>query len=511
MKYYALLFGLLITKIVSAQYDTTYTAKDSAVIRGHIKNNKADFWELNRVKYVGFETIAIPIDGQGNFSKRIRVESLYDDIGISFDDDAYATLFIGKGDTLTMNWDANAMFSSIKIEGKNTFATNFYNSILHHPIQDRLSKLEEVFSADPRLKTTNRVPDSLRLLAVQQQGARLNGSFNKEMDALLSLENKTDTMLNPLITKRMIDIYYAYAKSALRNISMSNPPSLFLTAENLAKYRRFIHPYNRNLFYSRGLFRAESEIYFECSALYRKFLYDYIRFQTPISYTETLANHERPYFNPTQKEYYLGLAVLRSYEIRDWFISSSILNGFSTYKFEDVAAVYEDFKGKIKLPYYRDTLAVFVHNVQRLKPGNPAPDFTLKDENGKSVSLSDFKGNVVYIDFWGVYCGPCIYDIRNDIPQVHKKYKDKKVVFLNVCVDADVTLWKKNLQKLNLDGVNLLDVWEDKNASPALYGVNAIPHYALIGKDGKIISPNGPRPGWQQDELFKAIDKALKD
>src|SRR3546814_3113417 len=71
-------------------------------------------------------------------------------------------------------------------------------------------------------------------------------------------------------------------------------------------------------------------------------------------------------------------------------------------------------------------------------------------------SLADFKGKVVYIDFWGVYCGPCIYDIQHYVPQIHEHYKDKDVVFINICVDVGETQWKAALKKHNLHGINLI-------------------------------------------------------
>jgi thiol-disulfide isomerase/thioredoxin len=118
--------------------------------------------------------------------------------------------------------------------------------------------------------------------------------------------------------------------------------------------------------------------------------------------------------------------------------------------------------------------------------------FTLKNDKGQSVSLSDFKGKVVYIDFWGVGCGPCIYDIKNHVPKLHEHYKNKDVVFLNICVDSKDKEWKEALEKHKLDGVNMIaEGWTNHPVCKA-YNVSGIPHYILIDKNGKMVNNNAP-------------------
>ena len=70
--------------------------------------------------------------------------------------------------------------------------------------------------------------------------------------------------------------------------------------------------------------------------------------------------------------------------------------------------------------------------------------------------MNDFRGKVVYIDFWGVYCGPCRAHFENAIPKMHEKYKDTDLVFLNICVDVNEIGWKKGIEELQVKGINLL-------------------------------------------------------
>lgn len=130
---------------------------------------------------------------------------------------------------------------------------------------------------------------------------------------------------------------------------------------------------------------------------------------------------------------------------------------------------------------------------KNLKPGLKAPEFSLLNDKRKTVSLGDFKGKVVYIDFWGVGCGPCIYDIENFETKLHEHYKDKDVVFINVCVDSGEKAWKSAIKEYKLTGVNLIAEGWTKNPVCKTYGVNGIPHYVIINKDGTMANNNAPR------------------
>ncbi len=255
----------------------------------------------------------------------------------------------------------------------------------------------------------------------------------------------------------------------------------------------------------------ESEEYFKKSSKYRDFIFDYIRFKQPFNswgVRGSVTPENSMPFAPAWKDYYSGLAAFHIYELRDWYVTKSIMEDFSYYSFQDACDVYKDFAPKIKTAFYADTLKAYYSNIQRLKPGSPAPLFNLKDENGKMVSLASFKGKAVYIDFWGVGCGPCIYDITNNVPALHEKYKDKDIVFINICVDSDEKEWKASLKKLNLNGVNLLAQGWTKNPTVSAYNITGIPHYYLLNNEGKIVNNNCERPS--DDGLHEQLDKLLK-
>ena len=117
------------------------------------------------------------------------------------------------------------------------------------------------------------------------------------------------------------------------------------------------------------------------------------------------------------------------------------------------------------------------------KERKTAPDFALKDSDGKVVHLSDYKGKVVLLDFWATWCGPC----KLEIPwfmDLQRKNKDRGFEVLGVSMDDEG--WEVVKPFLNDLKVNYRVVMGNDTTAQTYGGVDALPTTFLIDKTGKI-------------------------
>ena len=125
-----------------------------------------------------------------------------------------------------------------------------------------------------------------------------------------------------------------------------------------------------------------------------------------------------------------------------------------------------------------------------------APDFTLQSRDGREVSLSDLRGDVVMINFWATWCGPC----RQEMPHLealHQRYSDLGFTLLGVNVEENSRLSDEFLAETP---VSFSILFDPKNGVSDLYDVVAMPSTVLVDRKGNMrFIHHGYKPGYENE------------
>lgn len=154
-------------------------------------------------------------------------------------------------------------------------------------------------------------------------------------------------------------------------------------------------------------------------------------------------------------------------------------------------------------PYVKD-LDQIINTLENVQIGKKAPEFSLPDTAGVNISLSDFRGKYVLLDFWASWCPPC----RKENPNVVKAFqdfKDKNFTVVGISLDNNKEKWLKAIHDDNLMWTHVSDLKLWDSEVPALYGVRGIPSNVLLDPDGVIIARN-----ITGEELHNKLKEVLK-
>lgn len=157
-----------------------------------------------------------------------------------------------------------------------------------------------------------------------------------------------------------------------------------------------------------------------------------------------------------------------------------------SYEYNEARAMVARFVADLRTDYYYKDVVTRLDKISNVLNGKPAPAFQLKDTLGNTISLRDFKGKWVVLDFWASWCGPC----RAENPELVKLYQEVKaadVVFMGISLDHDKAAWKKAVQQDGLNWIHASDLKGWKSEMCKKYAVEAVPHKFLINPQGDIV------------------------
>jgi thiol-disulfide isomerase/thioredoxin len=188
---------------------------------------------------------------------------------------------------------------------------------------------------------------------------------------------------------------------------------------------------------------------------------------------------------------------------------------FSSMSLDSAKQVYNAFNDELKNTPEAKELMDHIKQIEAGSPGAVAPLFTKTDIHGKSLSLADFKGKYVMLDFWASWCVPCRKSNPHMI-ELYNKYKSKgfdvigiadddgKVAVWNAAVAQDkVGIWHNVMRGLDWDMIR--KKIPNPNDLDEQYGIASIPTKILIGPDGKILGRYGDSQGGTEEDMDKML------
>ena len=124
-------------------------------------------------------------------------------------------------------------------------------------------------------------------------------------------------------------------------------------------------------------------------------------------------------------------------------------------------------------------------------------------DSARKVTLSQFKGQVVVLNFWATWCPPCVEEMPS-LVQMQQKMKDKGITVLAISVDVDDGAYKKFLQDHN---VNLLSVRDADQKSSDLYGTFKFPETYIIDRNGVVRRKFIGAVDWTEPDVIEYLEK----
>jgi peroxiredoxin len=146
--------------------------------------------------------------------------------------------------------------------------------------------------------------------------------------------------------------------------------------------------------------------------------------------------------------------------------------------------------------------------IQSIQTHQKTPNFRLEDLEGKKMGLKDFKGKVVFLNFWATWCSPCKEEMPS-IERLQQKFREKDFIFLTISVDYE---GRKSVKEfINKKNYTFLVLLDPKCEILDLYKVQRIPTTFIIDKTGKIMGQaTGPRD-WNSPEAILLLNSLIEN
>ena len=144
--------------------------------------------------------------------------------------------------------------------------------------------------------------------------------------------------------------------------------------------------------------------------------------------------------------------------------------------------------------------------MSKVPSGSSATNFTLMSAHGQDISLTDYRGKFVLINFWATWCPPCVKEMPA-LNSLHSKLKNQGLRVVAVHAGPALATVKKFLKDNPVD----FDVVIDKNMSLSNWQVSGLPTTFLVNPDGKLIYKATGERDWDSEEMISFLKAVMKE
>jgi thiol-disulfide isomerase/thioredoxin len=410
----------------------------------------------------------------------------YDEDGtfhISFDAEEAATyflragvgnfrLFLSPGDSVYVTADGENFKTTLHLEGTHAAESTYLNQ-QNDFYTEELGDMFELMGL-PKDEYMEK-----KYYHFTQQRQRLEALKSAEkLNSIFLLDQEAYLDYHPLYLDLQYPLYHAYAKGISKD-SVDFPVEE--TKATLAK----VNLERADLMHSRMYrFVIERLVNDRASEMRKQ--------------DSSLINDARGFEKAT---FMAAEELLKNQAVKDHFMFNYIKSNMDYMGPVYVKDAYDQFLAENNSPKLVDKLQKAKEKWDPILPGKEIPDFSFINVEGDSVKLSDLRGNLVYIDIWATWCGPCIAE-HPHWDELRASYKDKDVAFLALSIDDSKEPWEKMVKSKKMEGLQWFaeNAWKSEIARHFM--VNAIPRFLLLDKEGKIIDPSADRPSGKINEVL---------
>ena len=462
MKFSILLLGMIMPFFLHAC--EREDKQDYFIISGKIMKYK-DNMKIGLKKQVRFDFIN-NIEPDGTFS-----DTIYSNFGrYHFVHDSFRLpLYVGKGYNVHVVYDAENIDQTLLVTGSGAEIVHYF------------------LAKEKQMSLFKRVNELSSLSEVD---------FKREMNRLknekINFLDNFEKLPNAFKRKERNDIHYNYLGC------------LDYYAKSIEKKRenKEVLDISENFFKERRALTYDNEEDFQYSDIYINMVFGYYQKESELLAQQSNISEDLAYVKAVSKN-------------PSELIRNELLNGYVNRKFKysrgitsnSLDELYNGFMSIVTNDEYKKNVTETYNKLLTLLPNKISPVFNnYENYNGGTTSLSDFKGEYVFIDVWATWCSSCLRELPH-LKELEEEYHGKNIKFISISVDKSnrYDAWRAMIKKKEMGGIQLI---ADNNKNSQFiqeYNISLFPRFIVVDPQGYIVDSNAPKPS-NKDAIKKLFN-----